>query len=75
MPVVDLTAQRGACDVTLNSASFKADAASDALVIKVDLLMVLASRTEAETVEAMLPGLGEVFDRAGEEDNWKGPCR
>lgn len=72
MPVTDLTAPRGNCDVTLNSASFKADAASDALVIKVDLLMLLASRAEAETVEKMLPGLGEVFDRAGEEDNWKG---
>lgn len=72
MPVADLTALRGGCDVTLHSASHKADAASDALVIKVDLLMLLASRAEAETVEEMLPGLGEVFDRAGEEDNWKG---
>ena len=72
MPVADLTQPKGACDVAINNVSFKADGAADALVLKVDLLMFLASRAEAEVVEAMLPGLGEIFDRAGENDNWKG---
>ena len=72
MPVVDLTAQRGACDVTIHAASLRPDPANDALVYKLDLLMLLASRAEAELVEKVLPGLGETFDRAGEQDNWKG---
>lgn len=71
MPVVNFLGQVGTCDVVLQSARPELDAAAETYIYKVDLVMTLASRAEAELVGEMLPGLGDAFDKAGEGDNWK----
>lgn len=72
MPVVDLKQPAGGCDVTLNNMSVKTDSASSGLIYKVDVLMILASRSEAAELGQSIPGLVTSYDLAGEDDNWKG---
>ena len=72
MPVVDLKQLAGGCDVTLNNMSVKTDSASSGLIYKVDVLMILASRSEAAELGQSIPGLVASYDLAGEDDNWKG---
>jgi len=71
MSVVNFKAQRGACDLLLLKFLVEADPGNDANTYKLYLQFVLASRADAEVMGEMLPGLGESFDLAGEDDNWK----
>lgn len=71
MPVVDFSAPKGGCDVTIQKFVVEADSANDAFTYKLYLTMPLASRAEAEAVAEMLPGLADSFDKAGEDDAWK----
>jgi len=71
MPVVNFKSQRGAADIALVKFLVESDPGNDANTYKLYLQMSLASRAEAELVGEMLPGLGDAYDLAGEDDNWK----
>jgi len=71
MPVVNFKAQRGGADIALVKFLVESDPGNDANTYKLYLQMSLASRAEAELVGEMLPGLGDAYDLAGEDDNWK----
>lgn len=71
MPVVDLNADSGECDVVLNAVQGKADASSPGIVYQIDLMMNITSADEAELAGKVVPGVQTSYAFAGEDDDWK----
>lgn len=73
MPMIDLTAKDSEADGQLIKYTGKADGkAEDAYIFDAVVAFTVRGREDAATLEAMIPGACEIFDRATrEDDNWR----